>query len=747
MSTPALTITGTLQDLTGNANVGSVQFQLVGYGTGAPHVAGTNILVQVLQTATANGSGVFSINLFGNDVIAPAGTYYVVSFISNTGVVVASVPYQFVGSGAFDLSSLAVYNPTPTVPATPQAVVLNPTGIQTISTFGLAAPQFQSPDFMANGTPWYDIRSFGASTSVADNSTALQNAINAGISNGKPVFVPAGTFRFATTLNMNISHTAVRMFGVGGFGSTLQYTGTGTALLYKNGDGTQFIFDPFLESISISCGNASGASKGIESWSISEGVFRDIAIGQSAGPFSTCWYMNAANIIDIDHLILSAQSVGNTPAIGIDCVNGAAIFIHWGDFFYFPTTTMRFSGTGTTHIEIANCWFESQDIALLFDDLGIGNYSHSGFYVHNNRFLFNGAAGTGGIFSNQLMVKFNNTGTNSMAAISNEFRENTVFMASGLTSTAYPIVVSYSASTGASDQINLNVVQNYFIGASGGMVNVINGPAAFRTGLQFFLNYSVDATNSFLSTAANGVCSMGLFVDSKGNVQTLTGPSGNALSLPTIVDTLVGRTTTDTLSNKTLTAPIIQSGATVQSVLKITGSSGLPTGAGAQLLMTGSSVSPPLGTIYVGDGTGWELDFNKRSASTDTTLAKFKDSGQFEFKRIKTALGTALVAGDFALSAGFGTTATVTGVIGTDQGWTITVTSSGTGQAANPTITLTFHDGTWTLSPITVSKMSGGTGAVTQLTESPTATTNVITFQGTPVAASTYVISSVAIGR
>ncbi|NDQ56960.1 MAG: hypothetical protein GZ088_07795 [Acidipila sp.] len=118
-----------------------------------------------------------------------------------------------------------------------------------------------------------------------------------------------------------------------------------------------------------------------------------------------------------------------------------------------------------------------------------------------------------------------------------------------------------------------------------------------------------------------------------------------------------------------------------------------------------------------------------------------------QVQRLRASQGTALLAADFTLSAGWGTTSTVTSVTGTDQAWQITVNSSGTGQAANPTITLSFHDGTWTNAPITVSKMVGGSGIVTALTEAPTDTTNEITFQGTPVAGKTYIISSIAMGR
>ena len=118
-----------------------------------------------------------------------------------------------------------------------------------------------------------------------------------------------------------------------------------------------------------------------------------------------------------------------------------------------------------------------------------------------------------------------------------------------------------------------------------------------------------------------------------------------------------------------------------------------------------------------------------------------------QVQRIRASQGMALAAGNFALSAGWGSTATVTSVIGTDQAWQITVTSSGTGQAANPTVTLTFKDGAWANAPITISKMTGGLGTVTALTEAPTSTTNLITFQGTPVSGKTYILSSIAMGR
>lgn len=90
-------------------------------------------------------------------------------------------------------------------------------------------------------------------------------------------------------------------------------------------------------------------------------------------------------------------------------------------------------------------------------------------------------------------------------------------------------------------------------------------------------------------------------------------------------------------------------------------------------------------------------------------LNHFGSSGVFSLDlspakivKIKRLLGggATLVAGDLALSAGWGSTAAVSGFAGTDAGFRFTVTPNGTGIAANPTITVTFHDGTWTTVPI-----------------------------------------------
>ena len=114
-----------------------------------------------------------------------------------------------------------------------------------------------------------------------------------------------------------------------------------------------------------------------------------------------------------------------------------------------------------------------------------------------------------------------------------------------------------------------------------------------------------------------------------------------------------------------------------------------------------------------------------------------------QFRGPRANRGTGLKAEDFVLSPGFGTTASVTVAKGTrDARGTITIRSAGKGQAANPTITLTFKSGAWADTPFAVVSRSGGAQLnVPVSVESISPTTLVIRFNGTPVAAETYTLT------
>jgi hypothetical protein len=150
----------------------------------------------------------------------------------------------------------------------------------------------------------------------------------------------------------------------------------------------------------------------------------------------------------------------------------------------------------------------------------------------------------------------------------------------------------------------------------------------------------------------------------------------------------------------------------------------------------------------------------KRRFYVDTSGSHFRNSadnadvmtvdltGVASLKRIKASSGTALVAGDFALSGGWGSTAAVSAITGTDQAFQFTVTPSGAGIGANPTITLTFKDGTWTSSPIAVVQRAGGSDATpSSIGLVATATTLTIAPVYTPVSGNTTIFSVIVMGR
>lgn len=55
----------------------------------------------------------------------------------------------------------------------------------------------------------------------------------------------------------------------------------------------------------------------------------------------------------------------------------------------------------------------------------------------------------------------------------------------------------------------------------------------------------------------------------------------------------------------------------------------LPTGTGTAFYLAGNYASPVTGRLFIGDGTGWQFHFSKRSASVSTDLFTLLDSGNF----------------------------------------------------------------------------------------------------------------------
>ena len=190
-----------------------------------------------------------------------------------------------------------------------------------------------------------------------------------------------------------------------------------------------------------------------------------------------------------------------------------------------------------------------------------------------------------------------------------------------------------------------------------------------------------------------------LFLNSAQGIRWTGATSGNTvvqasavagagiLTLPAnVTDILVARTTTDILTNKTLTSPAI----------------------------------------------------------SDPTI-----TGNTNVKRIKANQGSALVVGDVGgLGAGWGTTASVSSVVGNDVAGQISILSSGTGQNINAGFTLTFHDGTWTTPPVCLAVRGDGFAPQGIMIANGATATNVsFFFNAVPVAGTTYTLTFLCMGR
>jgi hypothetical protein len=101
MPTPC-TVTGNLQTLSGNLIAqGRVIFQLTNTGSGNPiGVSGTSIIPALTYSALSAADGSFTVQLWGNDVLAPANTLYAVTFRDQQGNQVGPILYSIIGASA-----------------------------------------------------------------------------------------------------------------------------------------------------------------------------------------------------------------------------------------------------------------------------------------------------------------------------------------------------------------------------------------------------------------------------------------------------------------------------------------------------------------------------------------------------------------------------------------------------------------------------------------------------------------------
>lgn len=117
--TPQITLTINLDDLQGTA-VGStsipayVRIALCNYGPFLPRINGTAMIARVGPYDIPYTGSPLTVNLWGNDVITPPGTYYAISILDAKHNVLQTAAYVFNGTVNADLSTIS-----PTFPSAP----------------------------------------------------------------------------------------------------------------------------------------------------------------------------------------------------------------------------------------------------------------------------------------------------------------------------------------------------------------------------------------------------------------------------------------------------------------------------------------------------------------------------------------------------------------------------------------------------------------------------------------------------
>jgi hypothetical protein len=237
--------------------------------------------------------------------------------------------------------------------------------------------------------------------------------------------------------------------------------------------------------------------------------------------------------------------------------------------------------------------------------------------------------------------------------------------------------------------------------------------------------------------------------------ETLLGSSGN---IPLYIYQGTGGTQVPTPAviggNSKLHVGGYQSTLTEQLVVTAdSGLGGIKSRNGADALFRGlvldsGTSATQYALVYLSDRGTDEWLFGKSNSNDflvqDVVNAKNRlvipiGSPNLQTWRLSGHLATALVSGDFG-NSGWGTSPTFAVTRGTDMAAQVTMTC-GTTPSANPTITLTFKDGTWSTIPVVVACRADSAVAPTTAYWAVTAvsaTAVTFTFVGTPTAGNVY---------
>jgi len=752
----ATTVTGTMKDIQGSLLSGTgdyATFQLMNFGSNVPKLTGTGILLSKVPFRVTPAQLQAGVTIQGNYLITPAGTFYRVAFFQS-GEPFRSADYRLcvVTSNACsaDVASLNLDSATP---LTTTPVVAPPTGDSTYLRLDAGnssnlAGRLLGPvcraDLMSGADGGAKIAACIAVLSITGgtvNAVGMEGAqtipsdVFTAATKNVRILWGAGTYSFGanTTFPANIEH----MFGVGSIfavpnGITVTINGplsAPVAQIFSLAGTGQVVF-------------GHGAVKEVypQWWGArADGVTDDSAAVQAA--INSNYFAGASNSggrvyfpagiyllnsqIDVTDFQLGISLVGprSTSLTGVlEKQRGANLRgNHVGIMFDF---------TGSRLVTLENLFIDNgasiPSVGLLFARSTTNTFADFNTLRQVYLFLASRPAANGG---NGTVALYNRAAEIFSVEHSMFGADNPAVITSSAT---FGVASAFKTIGGSSSTSFMTFDENCsFAVATNGI-----GNALF---LSMVRNLHFNNSSFYRNTGGTNNFALRIYQSDNvlvsGQIEVfprlldLSGLNHN-IKLETSIVSDVGSTIYFSTAGAALYRGLVNvlpiSGSVVQNLFSMLGETAAVTGCTVHL--------------YNNQAFGTISEAGQNYLIGDVTAGVTLDSKTTYVKRLSAKAATALAAGDFALSGGWGSTASVGTVRGTDQFFSFVITSAGTGQGASPTITLTYHDGTWTTAPpVTCNRQDfASQPTVTFSTNDTSATALVLTFNGTPVAAESF---------
>jgi hypothetical protein len=120
------TITGNAFTVADGSKSGATQIwaNLCGYGSQNPRINGVGVFtgLRTVDLVIDPLTGAFTVELYGNDLIVPGGTYYVFTFANENGDIIQVNAYRFIDGQTYDLNLIDPYDPNQAPPPLPPLI-------------------------------------------------------------------------------------------------------------------------------------------------------------------------------------------------------------------------------------------------------------------------------------------------------------------------------------------------------------------------------------------------------------------------------------------------------------------------------------------------------------------------------------------------------------------------------------------------------------------------------------------------